>query len=97
MLSLISFWNMEEMRKGILLFSLEEARFYFPSGREYTREFVVTTIRNSMLEVAASDNCSQIKMDRGLSNEQVKDITENVIVYFNKYEKAQLVDECIGF
>lgn len=97
MLSLISFWNMEEMRKGILLFSQEEARFYFPGGREHTREFVVTTIRNSMLEIAASDNCGQIKMKQGLSNTQVKDITEKAIVFFNKYEKAQLVDECIGF
>ncbi|WP_097016036.1 hypothetical protein [Anaerocolumna aminovalerica] len=96
MLSLVSFWNIEEMRKGILLFSQEEARFYFPGGKEHTREFVVTTIRNSMLEIAASDNCGQIKMKQGLSDTQVKDITEKAIVFFNKYEKAQLVDECTG-
>lgn len=50
-----------------------------------------------MLEIAASDNCGQIKMKQGLSDTQVKDITEKAIVFFNKYEKAQLVDECIGF
>ena len=92
MLSLMSFWNMEEVRNGILLFSQEEARFYSSGGREYTREFVVTTIRNSMLEIAASDNCGQIKMNRALSNAQIKDITESAIIYFNKYEKAQLVN-----
>ena len=96
MLSLMSFWNMEEVRNGILLFSQEEARFYSSGGREYTREFVVTTIRNSMLEIAASDNCGQIKMNRALSDAQIKDITESAIIYFNKYEKAQLVNECIG-
>lgn len=96
MLSLISFWNIEEMRKGILLFSQEEARFYLPGGREQTREFVVTTIRNSMLEIAASDNCGQIKMKHALSDTQIKDITEKAIVFFNKYEKAQLMNECIG-
>ncbi len=95
MLSLMSFWNIEEVRNGILLFSLEEARFYCPGGREYTREFVVTTIRNSMLEIAASDNCDQLNMNRSLSDAQLKNITESAIIYFNKYEKAQLINECI--
>lgn len=96
MLSLISFWNMEEIRKGLLLFSMEEARFYSPGGREDTREFVVTTIRNSMLEIAASDNCDKIKLNQALSDAQIRDITERAIVFFNKYEKIQLVDECEG-
>ena len=93
MLSLISYWNIEEVRNGILLFSQEEAKFYSPGGREYTREFVVTTIRNSMLEIAASDNCSQIKMNRALSDAQIKDITESAIIYFDRYKKIQLIAE----
>lgn len=96
MLSLISFWNVKETRKGILLFSLEEAKFYFPGGRECTREFVVTTIRNSMLEIAASDNCKKFQMNQALSDVQIQEITRCAIIYFNQYPKAKLVEECIG-
>ncbi len=51
----------------------------------------MATIRNSMLEVAASVNCNQFKMQEPLSDEKIKSITSNAIRYFEqcKFETLQ--------
>ena len=50
----------------------EEALFYEPIAADDVRRFVVAAIRNSMLEVAASVNCNQFKMQEPLSDEKNK-------------------------
>lgn len=90
MLSCLSFWNREQDRKAILFFSLEEALFYEPKAREGIREFVVTTIRNSMLEIAASENYRKLKLHAPLSNEQIKSITMEAIKYFDKMDFEEM-------
>ena len=95
--SLLSCWGDEKTRKTILLLALEEAIFYKPDGKPYVREFVVTTIRNSMLEIAASDSFVKFKMNKILSNEAIVSITSSAILFFNDFDfeshKVSLPDE----
>lgn len=91
MCSLLTRWEQEEFRRTILFVTDEEALFYEPIAADDVRRFVVATIRNSMLEVAASINCNQFKMQEPLSDEQIKSITSNAICYFKqcKFEILQ--------
>lgn len=93
MISLLSLWDDEAKRNAILFLSLEEAPYYLPKCRPLVAEFVVTTVRNSMLELAASDNCHSIKMSKAISDDQVKVITSSAIEYFDKYSFEELIDE----
>lgn len=86
MCSLLSKWQQEEFRRTVLFVTDEEALFYEPAAPDDVRRFVVATIRNSMLEVAASVNCGQFKMQEPLSDERIKSITSNAICYFEKCE-----------
>ena len=94
MLSCLHYWQDREARKAILFVSLEEALFYEPSdAKEGVREFVVTTIRNSMLEIAASDDCRKVKLSEPLSKSQIFEITSEAAAYFNKYDMDTLAKE----
>jgi len=94
MLSCLHYWQDREACKAILFVSLEEALFYEPSdAKEGVREFVVTTIRNSMLEIAASDDCRKVKLSEPLSNRQIFEITSEAAAYFNKYDMDTLAKE----
>ncbi len=93
MCSLLSRWQQEDFRRTVLFVTDEEALFYEPAAPDDVRRFVVATIRNSMLEVAASDNCNQFKMQEPLSNEKIKSITSNAICYFKQCQFEALQDE----
>lgn len=93
MFSILRFWNDEKKRNAILFLSKEEAPYYLPKNKPFVAEFVVTTIRNSMLEIAASDNCHSIKMIQALSNEEIQKITSSAIIYFAEYSFEEMVDE----
>ena len=94
MLSLLGIWNNKEARNAILFLSLEEAPFYLPLANKNVSEFVVTTVRNSMLEIAASDNCGELKMSEPLSSAQIKEITSEAILYFDKIDFEILSKKC---
>lgn len=66
--------------------------FYEPDALDEVREFVVATVRNSMLEMAASDNCNLFKMQEPLSNNKIKELTSYAITYF-KQCKFELLQE----
>jgi len=91
MCSLLTRWEQEDFRRTVLFVTDEEAVFYEPIAADDVRRFVVATVRNSMLEVAASINCKQFKMQEPLSNETIKSITSNAISYFKqcKFEILQ--------
>lgn len=91
MCSLLVRWEQEDFRRTILFVTDEEALFYEPAVSDDVRRFVVATIRNSMFEVAASANCSQLRMQEPLSNEKIKSITSKAIHYFTqcKFENLQ--------
>lgn len=93
MFSILHLWNDEKKRNAILFLSKEEAPYYLPKSKPFIAEFVVTTIRNSMLEVAASDNCHSIKMIQALSNEEIKKITSSAIIYFGEYGFEEMMHE----
>lgn len=93
MCSLLTRWDQEEFRRTILFVTDEEALFYEPKAPDDVRRFVVAAIRNSMLEVAASVNCSQFKMPEPLSDEKIKEITSDAILYFRQCSFPDLQSE----
>lgn len=93
MCSLLSKWDDEEYRRTILFVTDEEALFYEPYAAAEVKEFVVAALRNSMLEVAASVNCTQFKMQDPLSNEKIRQLTSDAIVYFRQCSFASLREE----
>lgn len=93
MCSLLCRWDQEDFRRTVLFVTDEEALFYEPAASDDVRRFVVATIRNSMLEVAASVNCSRFKMQEPLSDEAIKSITSNAIRYFKQCRFENLRDE----
>jgi len=96
MCSLLLRWQQEDFRKTVLFVTDEEALFYEPIASDDVRRFVVATIRNSMLEIAASVNCDQFKMQEPLSNEKIKSITSNAIRYFEQCKFEDLQNETIN-
>ena len=93
MCSLLSKWDDEEYRRTILFVTDEEALFYEPYAAAEVKEFVVAALRNSMLEVAASVNCTQFKMQDPLSNDKIRQLTSDAIVYFRQCSFASLQEE----
>lgn len=91
--SILSRWEEEEYRKAILFTTKEEALYYEPFAENEIRELVVAAVRNSMLEVAASDNCSKLKMTEVLSNEKIKELTSSAVKYFSNCNIEELVKE----
>lgn len=94
MLSCLAYWNAIDVRKTILFPSCEEALFYEPRvPDENIREFVVTTIRNSKLEIAASVDCFLFKIQEPISDTKIREITSEAIRYFEKYDLSVLAKE----
>ena len=93
MCSLLSKWDDEEYRRTILFVTDEEALFYEPYAAAEVKEFVVATIRDSMLEVAASVNCAQFKMEDPLSDKKIRQMTSDAIAYFRQYGFESLQEE----
>ena len=93
MCSLLSRWNQEDFRRTILFVTDEEALFYEPAAPKDVKRFVVAAIRNSMLEVAASVNCNDLKMREPLSDEKIRIITSSAICYFKECQFETLQEE----
>lgn len=93
MCSLLARWDDEDFRRTVLFVTDEEALFYEPDAPNDVKRFVVATVRNSMLEIAASVNCSQFKMQEPLSNETIIGITSNAILFFKQCDFDTLKDE----
>ena len=93
MCSLLSRWNQEDFRRTILFVTDEEALFYKPAAPKDVKRFVVAAIRNSMLEVAASVNCNELKMREPLSDEKIRIITSSAICYFKECQFETLQEE----
>jgi hypothetical protein len=82
MLSLLKHWNDEKFRKTVLFIGKEEGSYYEPFADDDIRSFVVVTIRNSMLEILASDNYAELWNVRVLTDDELKLITSTGIKYF---------------
>lgn len=93
MCSLLSRWDDEEFRKTVLFVTDEEALFYEPDASDDVKRFVVATIRNSMLEIAASVSCVRFKMQKPLSDETIRSITSDAILYFRQCDFSALKEE----
>lgn len=70
--SLLQVWNDKEMRRWILLFAKEEANFYLPNANIDIKSFVVTTIRNSLIESVSSDNYKFAGFHHQLEEDKIK-------------------------
>ena len=91
--SLLAHWDDEEYRETILFTTKEEALYYKPFAENEIRELVVAGIRNSMLEIAASTNCSKFKMPEQLSNKKIQELTSSAIKYFASCDFKTLIKE----
>lgn len=100
--SLLQVWNDRETRKGILLFAKEEAQFYLPDANIDIKSFVVTTIRNSLIESVSSSNYKSAGFEHQLKEAEIKTITSFAIKYFKKFNfekvsnnlKEKNIDNC---
>lgn len=88
--SCIQHWSDTPFRKALLLLGYEEGLFYEPAGKLDIKCFVVTTIRNSPLETAQSNDFKQAGLSSSLSDGQVKAITGKAISYFNTLNFEEL-------
>ncbi|GGG08752.1 hypothetical protein GCM10010912_61650 [Paenibacillus albidus] len=85
--SLLNRWNDSSFRSTILLHGVEEATHYVPEADIEIKALVTVAIRNSLLEDIAStkEAAKKFGLRRPLiSDEQIKNITTNAIVFFNK-------------
>lgn len=85
MKSLLQVWNDKEMRRGILLFAKEEAQFYQPEASIDIKSFVITTIRNSLIESVSSSGYKSAGFKNQLDEKQIKPITSYAIRFFKKF------------
>ena len=83
--SLLQVWNDKEVRRGILLFAKEEANFYSPNANIDIKSFVVTTIRNSLIESVSSANYELAGFRQQLEEDEIKKITSSAINFFKKF------------
>ena len=82
MLSCISYWDIEEFRKAILVIGSEEGLFYEPYADNDIRNFVVVTIRNSELEWLQTNNFALAGLNKEISDAHVQPLTSTAIKYF---------------
>lgn len=93
MYSLLKNWNDLEYRNTVFLFSNEEALFYEPVVKDEIRNFVVTTIRNSLIESAHSNFYKDCSYETQLIHDRIKEITIKALNYFKKFSFKDLVKE----
>lgn len=82
MYSLLKSWNDIEYRNTIFLFSSEEANFYQPVCKDEIRNFIVTTIRNSLIESAGSKFYYKYNYEIQITHDNIIEITKKAILYF---------------
>lgn len=82
MYSLLKNWNDIAFRQGILITGAEEGYFYEPKAKIDVRCFVVATIRNSLLETAASEEYKKAGLKQPVSEEQIRTLTQEAVTYF---------------
>ena len=82
MMSLFKHWTDEKFRRTVLFIGMEEGLFYEPVAADDIRSLVVVTIRNSMLEILASDNYEALWNGRVFTDDEIKQITSTGIEYF---------------
>lgn len=73
---------------------MEEAQFYRPKADLEIRVLTVAAIRNSKLEIAASVSCVEFKMQEPLSDEYIKNITQEAIGYFGQFTMKEIAEDC---
>ena len=93
MMSCIGHWNDEPFRNTLLVIGDEEGEFYQPEATADIRNFVVVTLRNSMLESIHSDTYQPSGKGRRLTPEDIKAITSAAIEYFMKIDFQALAKQ----
>ncbi len=82
MISALYHWK--EMRNVFYTLTAEEALFYMPDAPDDVKVFVVLTVRNSPIETLQSDNYKQAGLTQRISDEQLKRITSEAILFFKR-------------
>ena len=93
MVSCLAYWEDEGARKTILFPSLEEAMYYDGPASVEEKQFVVANVRNSLLEIACSDDCKQFKINEPLSDKVIKEITTEASYFFKGMNFSSLSEQ----
>lgn len=94
--SLLRHWDDYRFRSTVLLLGLEEGSFYEPESKLEIRSFVVTTLRNSPIEVILSESYSDAGLKRLLPNQEAKNITSAAVRYFSKQNFDEMCEQAKG-
>ena len=89
--SYLSHWDDVRFRNGLAIIGFEEGMFYKP----YTEinPFIVVTVRNSLIERLNSCEHGSTGLSKPLTDENVKAITKQAIVYFKDIDFLALNEE----
>ena len=75
-------FHWKEMKEVFYTLTAEEALFYKPEAPDDVKVFVVLTVRNSPIETLQSDYFRQAGLKQKISDEQLKIITSEAIMFF---------------
>lgn len=92
--SMASRYQTDDLYQLLRFTVLEEAQFYRPRVDIEIRALTVAAIRNSKLEIAASVSCNTFKMPEPLTDEQIKNITQEALRYFGQFSIEEIAMEC---
>lgn len=92
LISILKHWNDAGFRKTILLIGSEEGYFYSPVTNKEIRCMVVVAIRNSLFETLCSVDFERAGLDEPLPDNDIRTITGDAIIYFDKLDLAAISD-----
>ncbi len=94
MLSFLCHYDSIEFRKAFFVLVEEQSSFYEPFDVPLNiRSFVVTTVRNSIIEYLFSVNYHEMEMDNRMDESYVKVVLMHACEYFNKCDFSLLCSE----
>lgn len=91
--SLIKVWGDAPIRRGLCVIGAEEGIFYSPTAKPEIKCFVVVSIRNSFIECIHSENFRKTGLLKHIPGNPMKEITQEAIVYFNKFNFYKLCEK----
>ena len=93
--SIIANWKDIKFRKYLFITVSEESYFYEPIVDNNVRSLVVLGIRNILLETICRIEYKTDGLKSSISNEQIKEVTREVINYFNNIDLDRLSEEIV--
>ncbi len=88
--SIIKHWNDKEFLDIIFLTTMEEGNFYEPMVNKHIGNLIVLGVRNSLLEIIASNDYKSFGLKKNIKDSDIKEITSTAIEYFKNIDLEKL-------